>query len=368
MIPIYQPLLSKYKKSAETAIQSEWISNYGMFIELATNSLKEILGVKYCVLMNNGTSSTHCLFKALKFKYPNISKIYIPNNVFIAPWNCALTEYPASIFEVMKLDHETLNIDTSEEYIASLEPNSAIVIVHNLGNIVNVPRLQRLRPDCIFVEDNCEGLFGKYEGIYSGSSENTLCSAISFYANKTITTGEGGAFLTNDPEIYKYIKTYFSHGMSDVRYIHNILGTNYRMTNIQAGFLYDQLNDISTILDLKKTVFDQYSHLFQKELNDGSVKVLKAEEKTVKSNWMFILIIPGINYSQLEKYLLEKQIQIRPIFYDIHQHEHLKEIKKTEQDEFASTITNFGVMLPSYPELTFEQQKYIYLCIREFLS
>ena len=63
-----------------------------------------------------------------------------------------------------------------------------------------------------------------------------------------------------------------------------------------------------------------------------------------------------------------KNIQIRPFFYDIHKHEHLKDIKKYEQDEFTKEITNYGVMLPSYPELTYEQQNYITLCLLEFLD
>ena len=83
MIPIYKPYLEKYKESAKEAIESEWISNHGMYVDLASKLLCEILGVKYCILMNNGTSATHSLYKALKYKYPTIKKIYIPNNVFI---------------------------------------------------------------------------------------------------------------------------------------------------------------------------------------------------------------------------------------------------------------------------------------------
>ena len=67
--------------------------------------------IKYCILMNNGTAATHCLLLSLKYKYPNIKKIYVPNNVFIAPWNCTLMEYSKENIEVMKTDENTLNID-----------------------------------------------------------------------------------------------------------------------------------------------------------------------------------------------------------------------------------------------------------------
>ena len=82
--------------------------------------------------------------------------------------------------EVMKINQMTLNIETNEEYIKSLERNSCVLIVYNLGNIVNVPRLKRLRPDLIFIEDNCEGLFGKYENEYSGCSKSSLYLVVSF--------------------------------------------------------------------------------------------------------------------------------------------------------------------------------------------
>lgn len=371
MIPIYKPYLEKYKNSAIEAINSEWISNHGIYVDLAADKIKTILNVKYCILMNNGTSTTHCLFKALKFKHPEISKIYIPNNVFVSPWNCALLEYKEEMFEVMDINENTMNINTDEEYIMKLEKNSAMLIVHNLGNIVNVPRLKRMRPDIIFIEDNCEGIFGKYENIYSGTSEVSLASAVSFYGNKTITTGEGGAFFTNDLEIYKYIKTYYSHGMSQERYIHNVLGTNYRMTNIQAALLYDQLNDINHILELKKNIFDYYDRLFNKLIisnKNNKIRFLITEDNTKQSKWMYIIIIKDIKYNDFEKYMIEKNIQIRPIFYDIHRHDHLKKIKKMSNQEFTNTITENGVMLPSYPELTKIEQEYIVLCIEEYIK
>ncbi len=368
MIPIYKPYLSPYKSSALSAIESEWISNHGIYVDLATDLLKKKLDVDYCILMNNGTSATHCLFKALKYKHPEIKKLYIPNNVFIAPWNCALLEYDVEQLEVMEINPCTFNMATDVPYINSLDHGSAVLIVHNLGNIINVPYLKRLRPDLIFIEDNCEGLFGKYEGKYTGTSDASLCSAVSFYGNKSITTGEGGAFFTNDLDLYKYMKTYFSHGMSDRRYIHNILGTNYRMTNIQAAFLYDQLNDIDNILSKKKTIVANYKKLLEDYQQEDKIFYLEEESYTEASNWMFIVFIRGIIYEDLEKYMLEKNVQIRPIFYDIHEHEHLKNLKKTDPEKSVENIRKIGVMLPSYPELTLDEQKYIVNCIKEFIT
>ncbi len=367
MIPIYIPYLEKYKSSAIKAIEDNWISNHGIYVNLAAELLQKKLNVKYCILMNNGTSATHCLFKALKFKYPKLTKIYIPNNVFVAPWNCGLYEYNEDIFEVMKIDENTCNIVTTEKYFMSLENNAAVVIVHNLGNIVNVPRLKNIRPDLIFIEDNCEGIFGKYNDIYSGSSTSTLCSAVSFYGNKTLTTGEGGAFFTNHKDVYLYIKKLYSHGMTNERYIHDVIGYNYRMTNVQAALLYEQLMDLDNIINLKINIFKNYDLLLKDLFNKGIVKKTNTDKNTHISYWMYFILIPGLKYKQLEAYLIENNIQIRPLFYDIHQHSHLKNIKKQEVNSFNNEITNMGVMLPSYPSLIYKQQKYIINCLKEFL-
>lgn len=356
MIPVYKPYLNNYKKSATRAIESGWISNYGIFVENTENKLREKFDVKYCILMNNGTSATHCLFLALKFKYPHIQKIYVPNNTFVAGWNCALMEYNKNQLEVMKINPKTLNIDTSEEYIKSLDKNSCVLIIHNLGNIVNVPRLKRIRPDLIFIEDNCEGFTGKYENTYSGMSKSTLCSSVSFYANKILTTGEGGAFFTNDRNIYDYIKSVYSHGMTNVRYVHENLAYNYRMTNIQAGFLYDQLNDLENILKLKENLFNYYDKLLQRLFSEGKVMKLQKEKDTVSANWMYCLLIPKLNYEVIEKHMNEKNIQIRPFFYDIREHKHLSDIS-VEYEQIKNR--NNGIMLPSYPGLEKNEQDYI---------
>lgn len=365
MIPIYKPYISKYKTSAIDAINSEWISNYGKYIQLASDKLKSIFGNKYCILMNNGTSATECLFKALKYKYPHITKIYVPNNVFIAPWNCCLMEYPETSMEVMKLNPDTLNIDVSETYINTLDNNAAVCIVHNLGNIVNIPRLKRIRPDLIFIEDNCEGLFGKYEDKFSGTA--SLCSSVSFYGNKTITTGEGGAFFTDDLDIYNYINSIYSHGMTSKRYIHCHIATNFRMTNIQAGFLYDQLNDIEHILKLKDNIIKTYDMLLKDLFESNKVIKIKKEDNTEHSNWMYSIIIPSVQFEDLEKYMKENNVEIRPVFYDIHTHSHLKNIINVFDNTFSKSITQMGVILPSFPELTINEQEHIISFLKTYI-
>jgi len=363
MIPIYKPFINRYIESANTSLKDGWISNHGKYIKLSSDLLKKFLNVDYCILMNSGTAATHCLFLSLKYKYPNIKKIYVPNNVFIASYNSVLMEYSKDMIEVMKIDKNTFNIDTSEDYIKTLSKNSAVLIVHNLGYIVNVPRLKNIRPDLVFLEDNCEGFTGKYNNKFSGSE--SLCSSLSFYANKTITSGQGGAFLTNDMDLYNYITKVHNHGMTKEKYIHDILAYNYKMTNISAALLYEQLKDINYILKIKNNIFVYYDNLLLKLFQNNKIIKLKDEENTINAKWMYCIIIPNVKYKNIEKYMNNNNIETRPFFYDISKHKHLKNIRN-----IYPKLVNVesGIMLPSYPELKKQEQIFITDCLIKYLN
>jgi perosamine synthetase len=367
MISIYEPDISKYNRTAINAVESGWISNHGEYIEKAAQKIKDVLNCNFAILMANGTSATHCLFLAIKFKHPEIKKIYVPNNAYVAAWNTALMVYSIEQLEVMKMDIKTWNINTDEEYIKTLDSNSVVLIVHNLGNVINVPRLKSIRPDLIFVEDNCEGLFGKYNGIYSGTSSDALCSSASFYGNKIITTGEGGVFFTQHCDIYEHIKKVYSQGMSQTKYLHDIHAYNYRMTNVQAGFLYDQLNDISNILEKKKQIFYNYERLLDGLIKMNKVMLFEKEENTECANWIFAIRIIG-NSKTIEEttnFFRDKGIDIRPFFYPINKHIHLSSI---ENNDAASEVLNQEIiMIPSSPKITIEQQEMVVGVIYKFI-
>lgn len=368
MINIYEPNITRYTESAIKAITSGWISNHGEYVNLATKKLKELLNCEYLILMSNGTCATHCLFLSIKYKYPRITKIYVPNNAYVAAWNSLLMVYNKEQIDVIKMNIDTWNIETGEEYINSFDKDSAVLIVHNLGNIVNVPRLKKIRPDLIFVEDNCEGLFGKYNNIYSGTSEATLCSSVSFYGNKVITSGEGGAFMTNDYDTYEYIKRVYSQGMSSTRYLHDVHAYNYRMTNVQAAFLYDQLNDIDYILKTKKTIFENYEFLLKHLIDSGKIILFKKEVETENAYWIFAVRIleNKKNIEETMNFFKNHGIDIRPFFYPINKHLHLNTIKN--DDEISFTLNNEIIMIPSSPGITINEQSIVVDTIKLFLE
>jgi GNAT superfamily N-acetyltransferase len=234
------------------------------------------------------------------------------------------------------MDPNTLNMCVDEDYIQTLEPNSAVVIVHNVGNVVNVPRLQRLRPDLVFVEDCCEAFLEIYEGSVVGTK--SLCAAVSFFGNKLITTGEGGLWYTHDKELYDFIYKSCHHGTTSERYVYDVIGYNYRMTNLQAAFLYDQIQDIDSILKRKRDVYERY------------VRMLCDTEYTPSTTglWMFILRSKNEAYTSIQSRMNRCGIDTRPMFYDIHTHTHLRSIHAEPQDIQHSSLC----MIPSSPRLT----------------
>ena len=362
-IPVYEPNIKPYLKSAIKEMKAGWISNHGKYIASAEKLLAEQQGVKYSILMNNGTLATECLMIALMLKRKSIKKVYIPDNVFIAPWSIAYRYFGKDSLCALEVSPLTQNITTNFEYLKLLEYNSVLICVHNLGSIVNIPELIRLRPDILVVEDNCEGFLGKYEGLYTGTHPGTLASSISFYGNKSLTTGEGGAFLTNDEEVYNYIKTYYSHGMGSERYVHPVAGSNFRMTNIQAAMLYEQLENIDSILNSKKEIWHNYDVLIK---NSGiPAAALQTEDGTCFSYWMFALKVFKGDFYSLEQFLLKKGIEIRPFFHSIEKHNFLIGTPKLSFNDLIKD-NSFGILLPSYPTLSSSQQKYIIDSIYEY--
>ena len=363
MIPIYKPYLNKQNlQYAHDAIDSTWISSQGDYLDYVKEDLKKLLGCGKIILTNNGTTSTHLLAIALKYKYPHINKIIVPNNVYVAAWNSFLFDKNYDLIPI-DADLDTWNFDTSK-IESVLDENTAILVVHNVGNVINVPKLQEKFPNTVILEDNCEGFLGKYNDNYTGTK--SFASSISFFGNKTLTSGEGGAFMTNDDDVFNYINTVKNQGQSETKFIHNILGYNYRMTNIQAAILYGQLKDVDFIIEKKKKIFEQY----RSELN--GVKNLyfqKEEENTSHSNWMLGIRLTDINITvkkELELFLYESGIDSRPMFYDINSHSYLSEIKNDTTN--AKILQSQCIILPSYPELTKSQITYICNKIKFFID
>lgn len=364
MIPVYSPYLTKKSlKYAHDALVSTWISSKGKYIDIVSDKLSELLNVKHVLLVNNGTSATHIVAKCMYYKYPNINSLIASNCTYIAALNSFLFDNKNLNIKVFDLEEDTWNID-----INNIKDEDAIfLVVHNLGNIINVPKLKEKYKKLIFVEDNCEGLFGKYENKYSGTESEI--SSISFFGNKNITCGEGGAILTNDSDLFEYSKCIHGQGQSQTRFVHKYLGYNYRMTNVAAAILLGQLEHLPYILNKKRKIFNKYINAFK---NVEEIKIQQKEENCDSANWMFGIRIPhSIEiYKTAESFFSNKKIEIRPMFYPFSKHEFIKNYNNIHilGEDVGVRINRECIILPSHPMLNKSEQDHIINTVFEFIK
>lgn len=332
MIPIYKPYItSKSIEYVNDAMRHGWIAK-GEYIDKCEELITQITDSKYCLLTSNGTTAnqiiSHVLSKKLKSMGRWINTLHAPDNVYLAAWNPFVSDFN---LQIHRADLDTFNWTP----VGQGNDESLFLIVHNAGNIVNVPDIQRRYPNSIIIEDNCEGFLGKYEGSFSGT--HSLMSSISFFGNKTLTSGEGGALLTNDEWCYNEAKSFYSQGCRSGEYRSDQLGYNYRMSNLSAAFLYGQLKDMQFILEKKERIFNRY----RENLGD---KCQTITENTNHSNWM--LAIKTENALATKQELFSYGIESRRFFPRFSSHKNNGGIKK--DDALYDTV----LMLPSYPELS----------------
>lgn len=361
MIPVYRPYLPpKSLEYAHEALDSTWISSQGKYMELATEELKQHLDVKHALLCANGTVANHLMAKCLRLRTTK-KNVIVPSNAYVAAWNPFLYD---GFFRLMPVD---MNLDTwNAELTDRLHSAENLLVVHNLGNIQNVPRIAEKYPHLNIVEDACEAFGGSYWNVNEKSrmaGTAAMCSTLSFYANKNITSGEGGAFVTNDDELYTYARLIWGQGQSEKKFVHTDLGYNYRMTNVQAAILYGQLQLFDEIFDRKDSIWEHY---FDELSHVSGIQLQQSEPGVLISSWMFgVRFLGNPAYETAESYFKNIGIETRPFFYTINKHKHLWGIEKFPNGEILEREV---VVFPSYPDLTKEQVAEIIKGIKVYAS
>jgi perosamine synthetase len=358
MIPIYKTYRpANGYKCTHDAIDSGWFS-IGKYNEEAVYLLQEKFGYKYVLLTSSGTAANHLMVECLKWMFPKHKKVLVPNNTYVAAWNPFLFSRHHSLYS-LDTNLDTWNVDLKDP---SLHDEGQIFLaVHNLGNPIDVSLVRSLYPRLLIVEDNCEGLGGVYsQDKYTGT--DSVYSTLSFYSNKNIGIGEGGAFITKDKASYQYALMLHGQGQSDQKYVHNVLGYNYRMTNIQAALLCDQLQSYEEIMNKKTRVFDFYCNC----LYEANMKLQQVSYGCKHSKWMLgVRIIGSSGYHEAEEFFRARGIETRPMFYPINTHHHLRRIAGNGSRN-ALLLSSEGFMIPSYPDLTDEQLEHIVNTVRAY--
>jgi len=345
LIPIYKPWLTEIeKKHLSLAIDSEWISSKGKYLNLFQEKLSEFINCKYSSLLNTGTAACHLALLCSGINEGD--EVIVPACTFIAAVNSI--KYCNAIPVLADIDNENWNISFEEIKKKTTSKTKAVFLVHLLGN----PCPSEIYEWCkskniICIEDACESIGASLNGNKTGTLGS--CGAFSFFGNKNITTGEGGAITTNDENIFKQVE-YLKGQAQDRTYIHSAIGYNYRMTNIQAALGYAQILRVKEITDEKNRVFSYYKNSLKDLILSNKIKIQKETKGSAPANWMFA--IKSDKKNEIEKTLNQNNIETRPLFYPVNE---MLPYKSDIKYVNSIDLNRNAIMLPSYPELSKNQ-------------
>jgi perosamine synthetase len=358
MIPFYKPWFPPGSRAyAEHALRSGWVGK-GSYINAATDKLKELFGYKYVLLTSSGTAAM-MLVEQLMCNKGEI--VYVPSNCYIAAVNPFYSRHLVRTYPMSQL---TWNGYLPEDWKPETAHRFLLVVVHNLGNPVDVPRLKSRFPQALIIEDCCEALGATYQNRYVGT--DAACAVFSFYSTKTVTSGEGGAFVTSDPAMYELAKLLATQGQGAEPYKHLTLGYNYRMSNLQAALLYGQLQHWDEIQQRKADLFVTYHQRLA-----GVVDLQYIPEDCRHSSWVTGVWIQGdTDFNRAKRFFDDVGIEIRPFFYPLNHHRHMSTLK-IASPELAEDPSRHIILLPSYPALAREardERDYIIEKVKEYAA
>jgi perosamine synthetase len=356
--PVYQPnLTGNEKKYVQECLDSTWISSKGKFIHQFEDNFSNFTGIKNSVAVSNGTVALHVALLALGIG--DGDEVIVPTFTYIASVNSIHYTGAKPVF--VDSDPLTWQIDTKkiEEKISS--KTKAIMAVHIYGHPCEMDEIKRIakKHKLFIIEDCAEAIGTFYNGKHAGSFGHI--STFSFFGNKAITTGEGGMVCTNNDDVADLSTRIKGQGLAKNReYFHDIIGYNYRMTNICAAIGCAQLERIEKILINKNSVAQNYI----KNLPETPIDYHKQIGDVKHSYWMFTILATSEGQrTELRNFLRDHGIETRPTFHPVHT---MPMYIKSEKFEVAEDLGSRGINLPSYPDLMESDIKYITDRIKEF--
>lgn len=364
MIPIAEPLLGEEElKNVTEAVKSGWISSKGKFITEFEEKFAQYCGVKYGIATCNGTVALHLALTSL-----NIGKgdeVIIPALTFIATAN--VVKYTGATPVFVDSDPNYLCIDPRKINEAITVKTKVIIPVHLYGHPCDMDPIMDIakKYNLFVIEDAAEAHGAEYKRKKVGSFGDVNC--FSFYGNKTITTGEGGMCLTNNEKLAQKMRILRDHGMNlNKKYWYDIVGFNYRMTNIQAAIGVAQLKKLNKFVEKKRKIAGWYIEGLKDLEKKGAIKPHLEMPWAKCIYWMYSILIKekfGISRDELMKKLGENGIETRPFFYPINTMPPYK--SNQESIPLAEVLSNCGLNLPSSVKLLAKEAKSICQVIKE---
>ncbi|WP_026908882.1 LegC family aminotransferase [Paucisalibacillus globulus] len=337
MIPLSVPNLKGNElKYVTEAIEDEWVSTGGSFIDRFENDMARYLNIEQAIAVQSGTAGLHLALQLAGVT--NKHEVIVPTLTFIAAVNPVKYIGASPVF--MDCDNSlNMNISKLREFcktecsltnsgLVNNKTNKvikALVIVHVFGNMANMEELMKIANvyNLKIIEDATEALGTKYtSGKYSGKFAGTIgdFGVYSFNGNKIITTGGGGMLVAKDSSLAGRAKYLSTQAKDDsLHYTHNEVGYNYRMTNLQAALGVAQLEQLEVFIETKSN-----NYFYYKKLIDGipGLSLLEFNKKTRPNYWFYSIVIDNkysVNRDQLLEELNKRNIQTRPIWGLIHE-------------------------------------------------
>ena len=361
-IPVNKPLITKEDISyLNKSISKGWVSSEGPEVKRFENDFSNFIGHKYSVAVSSGTAALEIAIKSLKLKKGD--EVIIPNFTIISNAIAVLKENLN--IKLIDCSIKDWNMNISEVKKKITKKTKAIIATH----IYNFPlRVDILKKICnknkiILIEDAAEAIGQKLNNKLCGSFGDI--SIFSFYANKQITTGEGGMITTNNKKLFERSKSLrnLCFGKKD-RFNHEDIGWNYRMTNLQASLGVSQLKRIKSIVHKRHLVGKEY---FQRLKYNKNIYIPETSRNYAKNiYWVIAFVITNKNLNidakKMMKKLITYGIQTRPFFWPMHKQKIFKEkykINTSGNYKNSEYISKYGLYLPSSLDIKSNQIKFI---------
>jgi perosamine synthetase len=360
-IPVYQPDLSgNEKRYVLECLDSTWISSKGRFISEFEGRFAEFAGVTYAVGVCNGTVALHLALVTLGIGPGD--EVIVPSLTYIAAANAIAYTGATPVFVDSLPD--TWQMDPADVRRKVTPRTKGIMAVHLYGHPCDMDALSAIASehDVFLIEDCAEAFGSRYKGRHVGSFGDI--AAFSFFGNKTITTGEGGMVVTNDKTLFERARHFKGQGLAAHReYWHDVIGYNYRLTNICAAIGLAQLERADEFIAKKR----QLAKIYREQLADLPVEVHGEFGEVTHSYWMIsILVKKAAERDPLRAHLAKSGIETRPLFYPAHTMPMYA--ARYQRHPHAEDIAWRGINLPSWPGLTLKQVKEIVSAIHDFFS
>lgn len=366
-MPVCEPSLGeKELANVSEAVRSGWVSSRGPFIKQFEEGFSKYIGTKYGVSTSNGTTAIHLALVSLGIGPGD--EVIMPSFTMIASANCV--SYTGAKVVLVDSEPDTWNPDVSQIERKVSPRTKAIMPVHLYGHPTDMDPVIEIarRHDLYVIEDAAEAHGAKYKGRMVGTMGDISC--FSFYANKIITTGEGGMLLTDNKEIAQKASLLRDQAFDpNRRFLHRFIGFNYRMTNMQAALGVAQLERIDDFVSARRENAARYNAALKGILGIQ----LPAEAPWAKNvYWMYSILVKGqakVSRDALSKHLDDEYgIETRPFFMPVHQQPAYSGLVGDESYPVAESLAEEGMNLPSSNGLKQEQIRYVTDAIASLLG